>query len=308
MRTTVLLTAVALIVVATLPLTLAAQAQNAPARESSDFMPLIARAASNEERALESPAQFQFQETLEWSWGTETRTVIETTEGRADRIVSFRDQPVTPEQQAKQQRRLEKLLNDKDAVREELQDQRSESQRRIKMVRAFPLAFIFDPAVHEADGLLKFTFRPNPNFSPRDRETQMYRGMEGTVWIDVTQGRIIRIEGKLVKDVSFGWGIFGKLYKGGKYEIAQTEISHGVWRITTLNVDVKGRVFVFGSFKFFRKESNSHLSSTPASMTYRHAIEILLAEAPSDAAKPKDFASPGAVQPPSRPLRLLSPF
>jgi len=41
--------------------------------------------------------EFQFQEKLEWSWGTETRTVIETTEGRADRIVSFRDQPVTPE-------------------------------------------------------------------------------------------------------------------------------------------------------------------------------------------------------------------
>src|SRR6266700_1292254 len=301
MRTTVFLIAAVI-----LPAALAAQ--NTPVPQPSDSDALIHRAAEHEAHALESPLAFQFQEKLEWSWGTETRTVIETREGRADRIVSFRDQPVTPERQAKQQRRLEKLLSDKDAVREELQDQRSESQRRIKMVRAFPLAFIFDPAVHEADGLLKFTFRPNPNFSPRDRETQMYRGMEGTVWIDVTQGRIIRIEGKLVKDVSFGWGIFGKLYKGGKYEIAQTEISHGVWRITTLNVAVKGRVFVFGSFKFFRKESNSHLSSTPASMTYRHAIEILLAEAPSDAAKPKDFASPGAVQPPSRPLRLLSPF
>src|SRR6266700_5456924 len=208
MRTTVFLIAAVI-----LPAALAAQ--NTPVPQPSDAGALIHRAAEHEAHALESPLQFQFQETLEWSWGTETRTVIETREGRADRIVSFRDQPVTPEQQAKQQRRLEKLLSDKDAVREELQDQRSESQRRIKMVRAFPLAFIFDPAVHEADGLLKFTFRPNPNFSPRDRETQMYRGMEGTVWIDVTQERIIRIEGKLVKDVSFGWVFLASCSKAG---------------------------------------------------------------------------------------------
>jgi hypothetical protein len=306
MRTTVFLTAVALMVVATLPPRSVAQAQSAPASESSDFTALIARAAYNEERALESPAQFQFQERLEWSWGTETRTVIETREGRADRILLFRDQPVTPEQQAKQQRRLEKLLNDKDAVREELQDQRSELQRRINMVRAFPVAFIFDLAAREEGAILKFTFHPSPNFSPRDRETQMYRGMEGTAWIDVTQERIIRIEGKLVKDVSFGWGIFGKLYKGGKYEIAQTQISHGVWRITTLNVDVKGRVFIFGSFKFFRKESNSHLSATPAGTTYRHALELLLT-GPAEPAKPRD-SSPGAAQPPLRQTKLPSPF
>ncbi len=221
-----------LIAAVTLPLVLATQ--NTAAPQPSDSDALIHRAAEHEAHALESPLAFQFQEKLEWSWGTETRTVIETREGRADRIVSFRDQPVTPEQQAKQQRRLEKLLSDKDAVREELQDQRSEMQRRIKMIKAFPLAFIFGAATPEADGSLKFIFHPNPNFSPKDRETQMYRGMEGTVWIDPEQERITHIEGTLVKDVSFGWGILGKLNKGGKYEIAQTQISPGIWRITTL--------------------------------------------------------------------------
>jgi hypothetical protein len=306
-RTTASLIAVALIVTAMVS-PMAAQAQNAPAPESSGLRALIFRAAYNEERALESPAQFQFQERLEWSWGTETRTVIETQEGRTDRIVAFRDQPVTPEQQAKQQRRLEKLLSDKDAVRAELQDQRSELQRRINMIKAFPIAFIFDLVAREEGAILKFTFHPTPDFLPKDRETQMYRGMEGTVWIDVTQERIVRIEGKLVKDVSFGWGIFGKLYKGGTYEIAQTQISHGVWRITTLNVDVKGRIFVFGSFKFFRKESDSHLRATPASITYKRAVEILLAETPPGPAKPGDSTGPGATQSPSRQRKLLSPF
>ena len=278
MRTTVFLIAAVI-----LPAALAAQ--NTPVSQPSDPGVLIHRAAEHEAHALESPLEFQFQEKLEWSWGTETRTVIETREGRADRIVLFRDLPLTSEQQAKQQHRLEKLLSNKDAVRAEMQDQRSETQRRIKMIKAFPLAFIFDPAAREADGSLKFTFHPNPNFSPKDRETQMYSGMEGTVWIDPEQERITHIEGTLVKDVSFGWGILGKLNKSGTYQIAQTQISPGIWRITTLNVDVKGRILVFGSFKFFRKENNSQLSSTPASMTYRQAIEMLLTQGPSGPVK-----------------------
>src|SRR6266481_791138 len=92
-------------------------AQNTVPPQPSDSSELIHQAAEHEAHALESPVEFQFQEKLEWSWGTETRTVIETREGRADRIVSFRDLPLTSEQQAKQQHRLEKLLSNKDAVR-----------------------------------------------------------------------------------------------------------------------------------------------------------------------------------------------
>jgi hypothetical protein len=160
-------------------------------------------------------------------------------------------------------------------VKDELHDQQSETERRIKMLKALPRALIFELDGHE-NGLLRFTFRPNPDFSPKDRETQMYRGMEGTLWLEPRQERIVRIEGKLVKDVSFGWGILGRLNKGGIYEIAQTQISPGVWRITTLNVDVKGRVLLVNSFKMFREENNSHFRRTPASMTYPDAVQALL--------------------------------
>jgi hypothetical protein len=243
--------------------------------QTIDYPALIERAAENETEALESPVPFQFMERLTWSWGSETRSVIETSEGRADRIVFFRDEPVRSDQQEKQKRRLEKLLRDRDAVKNELQEQKSETQRRIRMLKAFPKAFIFDFAGRE-HGLLQFTFRPNPEFSPKDRETQMYRGMVGTMWLDPEQERIVRIEGKLVKDVSFGWGILGRLNKGGIYEIAQTEVRPGVWRITRLNVDVKGRIFLLEGFRFFRQESNSHFHPTQESMTYREAVRALL--------------------------------
>lgn len=259
-------------------LTCTALAQKQHRAASADDLALIQRASESELAELESPKPFRYQERLDWNWGSETRSVIETANGRADRIVMFNGEPLSPEQQAKQEHRLNKLLTDHDALKNELKDQQSETQRRVRLVKAFPKAFIFDFAGSEK-GLFRFDFRPDPDFSPKDRETQMYRGMEGSVWIEPVQERIVRIEGVLVKDVSFGWGIVGHLYKGGIYEIAQTQLSPGKWRITRLDVDLKGKMFLFNSFRFQRKETDSRFQPVSSHLTLPEAIQELL-EAP----------------------------
>ena len=253
-----------------------ALAQKSPQPASEEHLALIARASEHERAELENPKPYHYQERLDWNWGSETRSVIETPDGRADRIMLFNGEPLSPEQQAKQQRRLEKLLSDHDALKNELKDQKSETQRRIRVVKAFPKAFFFDFAGTEK-GLLRFNFRPDPDFSPRDRETQMYRGMEGSVWIEPTQERIVRIEGILVKDVSFGWGIVGRLNKGGIYKIAQTQLAPEKWRITKLDVDLKGKMFLFNSFRFQRKETNSRFQPVSPELTFLEAVNELLA-------------------------------
>jgi hypothetical protein len=253
-----------------------ALAQKPAQPASEEQLALIARAAERERVELENPKPYRYQERLDWSWGSETRQVIETAEGRADRIILSNGEPLSPEQQVKQQHRLEKLLSDHDALKNELKDQKSETQHRIRIVKAFPKAFFFDYAGVEK-GLLRFNFRPDPDFSPKDRETQMYRGMQGSVWIEPTQERIVRIEGILVKDVNFGWGIVGHLNKGGIYEISQTQLSPGTWRITKLNVDLKGKTFLINSFRLQRKETNSRFQPVSSELTLQEAVQELLA-------------------------------
>ena len=271
-------------------LTTSAPAQKSAQPASEEHLALIARASEHERAELENPEPYRYQERLDWNWGSETRSVIETTEGRADRIVLFNGEPLSPDQQAKQEHRLEKLLSDRDALKNELKDQKSETQRRIRLVKAFPKAFFFDFAGMEK-GLLRFNFRPDPDFSAKDRETQMYRGMEGSVWIEPTQERIVRIEGMLVKDVSFGWGIVGRLNKGGIYEISQTQLAPEKWRITKLDVDLKGKMFLFSSFRFQRKEMNTRFQPVPPEMTFQEAVNELIAsparERPGKHAPPK---------------------
>jgi hypothetical protein len=236
---------------------------------------LLRRASQNEVAALEHPHPFTFFERLRWSWGAETREVIETAEGRADRIIAFDDEPLAPNQVARQVRRLNKLLRDSHAVHDEIKDQQEETGRRIRMMKAFPDAFLFEPAGEKNDGTRIFTFRPNPKFSPHDRETQVYRGMQGRVWVNSHAERLTRIDGVLTKDVSFGWGVLGKLYKGGRYQIQQEQVSPGEWRITRLNLELRGRIF-FNSFRVLREETDSEFRHTARGLTYREAIEELL--------------------------------
>ena len=45
--------------------------------------------------------------------------------------------------------------------------------------------------------------------------------MTGELWIDASQERITRLEGHLQQDTTYGWGILGKLDKGGWIVIEQ---------------------------------------------------------------------------------------
>jgi hypothetical protein len=246
--------------------------------EAEDALLLVQRASENEVASLENPVLCRYRERLQWSWGSETRAVIETSEGRVDRIIAFDDEPLAPDQAKRQERRLEKLLRDRNARKKELEEQRAEIRRRVRMMRAFPRALLFEAAGEGPDGLLRFAFRPNPKFSPSDRETQVFRGMQGTVWVDAKQQRLIKIHGVLTKNVSFGWGILGKLHKGGTYEIEQEQISPGVWRIKRLDLDLKGRAFLDG-FRILRKETNKDFERKAEGETYQDAAEELLRSA-----------------------------
>lgn len=254
---------------------LSSQEETKPdAQEQESAAALINQAAANEVAALQKTEYLRYRETVEWKWGSETREVVATPEGRADRIISFNHQPLAPDQEQKQEQRLKKLLSDPDAARHELEDQKAELKRRIALMKAFPAAFIFTPDGEE-DGKLKFSFRPTGSFSPHDRETQIYRGLEGTVWVEPNQKRLTRIDGIVTRNVSFGWGVFGKLYKGGRYLIEQTPIEPGVWQITRLDLDLKVRVFLSTS-RLLRNEANSDFASVPTGTTYKQALESLL--------------------------------
>jgi len=167
---------------------------------------------------------------------------------------------------------------------------------------------LLQPAGTESDGQLRFTFTPNPAFSPHDREAQIYRGMRGTLWIDPVHERITHVKAELFKDVTFGWGILGKLHKGGRYEAAQTQVAPGVWEMTLLDVDFRGSVLFFGRIRIQRKETSTDFTPTSPGLTLQSAIKQLMSEYPAKTTSsvgPQELCGTGTGVPGTRGFRVM---
>jgi hypothetical protein len=120
----------------------------------------------------------------------------------------------------------------------------------------------------------KFSFTPNPGFSSSDLELMVLTAMSGTLTVDATHERVLRLEGHLQQDVDIGWGILGRLNKGGWLMIEQADVGGGVWRIVRFQMNMSGRVF-FKTRSFDTTEEQSHFAPVPANLTYEQAIQML---------------------------------
>jgi len=216
---------------------------------------------------------------------TTTKEIVETRDGDVARLISINDKPLTPEAEQQEQARLDQLLADPTRQHQRKQSEDDDRARALKILRALPTAFLYEDAgpVEGASGgvsggasgiLEKFTFRPNPNFSPPDLESQVLTQMTGTILIDRTAKRVVRLEGHLQRDIDFAWGILGRLDKGGWIALDEAEVGGSQWRTVRFQMVMSGRV-LFKSRSFDTTEEQSRFVPLTANLSYRDAIQLL---------------------------------
>ena len=98
--------------------------------------------------------------------------------------------------------------------------------------------------------------------------------MTGELWIDPTQERVVKLDGQLQQDVDIGWGILGRLYKGGTIVIEQADVGDHQWRIVHFDMKMSARV-VFRTKVFDTTEDQSRFVPVPAGLRYQQAIAML---------------------------------
>jgi hypothetical protein len=159
----------------------------------------------------------------------------------------------------------------------------------LRLLRMLPDAFLYTYAgsgAGPAGAVEKFTFRPNPNFNPPDFETQALTAMTGEIQIDATQERVARLEGHLQQDTDFGWGVLGKLDKGGSIVIEQADVGGQQWRIARFQMQMNLRI-LFKNKNIDTTEEMKQYTPVPSNIDYRQAIQMLRAGA-AGAAKPSN--------------------
>ena len=264
-----------------LPLATASRGQAATALAPAQAQALVNRALAAELYAAQDtshPMRYRLHRSSPRL--TSTKEIVETREGFVARLVEINDRPLSPADEQTEQARLDALLSDPSRQSHRKQSEDQDTGIVLKLLRMLPQAFLYDYAGPGTSGsgltIQKFRFRPNHRFSPPDIETQALTAMTGEIWIDPSGERVARLEGHLEQDTDYGWGILGKLDKGGWVVIEQAAVGQGQWRIARFQMKMTLRILFKNKIFDTTQEMTGYTPVSPG-LDYRQAIQMLRA-------------------------------
>lgn len=280
-------------------------AQPPSASSHPDPAELMRESVDNEiSAAKDDTAHFLFRGIKTTPKGSTTRLYVETNEATAGLVIGYNGQSLSPEQQHDEEARVERFINDPEEMKKKREQERQNTERTLRIMRAMPDAFVFEYAGEEpgsetagrpGDPLVKLTFRPNPGYQPPSHVEEVLPGMQGYVLLDVTHHRIARIDGTLFKEVAFGWGILGHLDRGGRFIVQQQEVGDNLWEISSMTLNFTGKILFFKNLNINSTETFSRFKRVSADLTFAQAFELLKKEEASTATETADKTAASKV-------------
>jgi hypothetical protein len=245
----------------------------------SDPIALVRRAAKNEIRASDVQQYYMFKDTTQYKDHSVTKAIVRTKQGGLSSTLLLNGKPLTSDERQKEDAKLEKFANDPEARRKRRESNKADDQRAELMLTSLPDAFLYTYAGTDrgpkGEELVHLKFTANPKFVPPNHETAVYQGMEGDMIIDRQAERIAKIDGTLFKDVDFGWGILGKLYKGGKFRIVQRDIGGGHWEEVEETLQFNGKILMVKSLTIWSSETMNDFRPIGPDLTTAQALDLL---------------------------------
>ncbi len=254
----------------------------AAAQQKLDIDPLelVRQASRNEIKANDVPPYYcMFKDTTEYKDHSITKEILRTKQGGLTSTLLINGKPLTPEERQKDDEKLAKFAHDPDARTKRRESNKTDDKRAETMLTSLPDAFVYTYVGTDrgprGEQLVHLKFKANPNFNPPNHETAVYQGMEGDMTIDRQAMRIAKIDGTLFKDVDFGWGILGRLYKGGKFIIVQRDVGGGHWEEVQETLQFNGKILLIKPLTIWSTETMTDFRPVSPDLTVAQALDLL---------------------------------
>ncbi len=235
-------------------------------------------AVYNELHAHSNGQHFMWKDVEKKVKATTTKLMVETSQGVISRLVALNGRPLNAQERAQDDARVNRLLSDPSALHKKQQQQKEDEEHANRVLASIPDAFNFKFLGLE-DGqsgkLVHYAFEPDPNFNPPNHESKVLQGMKGDLFIDANAKRIAKLDGTLVEQVEFGWGILGHLDKGGRFVIEQTNIGGNRWDTTRSYLHFTGKVLMMKSLNIQEDETMSDFQPVKPDLTIAQGIELM---------------------------------
>ena len=197
----------------------------------------------------------------------------QTDHGSVKRLISRGGQPLSDAEARAEDARVQSFIHDPDKLAKQRKDGAQDGKNARELMHILPDAFVWK-VVSDDGEKVKLHFEPNPNFSPPDMQSRVLGEMIGEMTVDKKQHRIATLSGKLMRDVTIGWGLLGRLREGGTFHVERREVAPGLWQITETHVHIEGKVLFFKDISQQQDEVQTDFTQVPAGTTLEQAAEM----------------------------------
>ena len=213
---------------------------------------------------------------------------VETADGPITRLLSTSGRPLSAADEESERARLDHWLNSPQEQERHRQDYADDEKRIGRILALLPQAFLFADGGMEK-GCVHLRFRPNPAYPPHSIEARIFHAMSGDMWVDLRGKRLVRLDGQLDENVDFGYGLLGRLYKGGWFRLQRTQVSATDWKTERLEVHMNGRAFFLKTISRETSEVRGGFAPVPPGLSLAQGMKMLLPLQATSAVAPAAF-------------------
>jgi hypothetical protein len=175
---------------------------------------------------------------------------------QVERLIARNGQPLSQEDAAKEEDKLQKLIhkrkNESEADRtKRLQKKENDRQEAREFVREVADAFDFRlTGVESMEGRETYVIDadPRPGYRPRRQRAKILPKFRFRVWIDRDETQWVKLDAQFFDTVSLGWFVV-RLRPGSRVLIEETRVNDDVWLPRHVNLKIDARVALLKNFK-----------------------------------------------------------
>jgi hypothetical protein len=222
------------------------KAPTAPALSQDQIHALINRAAEQDLRNDQLQRDYTYVQRSEQrrlggdgkvkSTESKTYDVMELYGEQVERLIAKDDKPLSSKDAAKEDNRIQKLIDKRKNESEEQRRRRLEKEERdreqarefVKEINdAYNFRFV---GMENLEGREAYVIDavPRPGFQPHRKEAKILPKFKFRAWIDQADSEWVKLDAQCIDTVSFGWFI-ARIHKGSNIQIEQSRVNDEVW-------------------------------------------------------------------------------
>jgi hypothetical protein len=171
------------------------------------------------------------------------------------RLIARNGQPLSPEEERKQQRELdksiEKIQNETPREREKrLAERAKRKAEQREFVKEIPAVYDFTVLGEDTAGGVKTWIigaNPRASYEPKHKRAKFLKKLRGKLWISQSDYGVVKMEAETIDTVSFGLFLV-RLNRGATLEFEQTKVNDEVWLLEMFRVRFQGRAALVKGF------------------------------------------------------------